>query len=92
MIREKFQNEKADHISSKSVLNAGIRALVFISGRERGELRRRYFEYSFQIVDAQGNAHEVKCEWDVDAAYHMATPRNEQARYYWAKARPGWNR
>jgi zinc-ribbon domain len=51
-----------------------------------------YLEYTFQIVDAQGIEHEVKCKWDVDSHGRTATPRNEQARYYWTAAVPGWNK
>jgi hypothetical protein len=51
-----------------------------------------YLEYAFQIVDAQGTAHDVKCEWDVDSHRRTAAPRNEQARYYWTAAVPGWSK
>jgi hypothetical protein len=44
-----------------------------------------YVSYGFQIVDAQGSTHAVKCEWDVDRSQRMATPRNEQANYYWMR-------
>lgn len=43
-----------------------------------------YLSYSFDIVDATGTSHDVECEWDVDVATRTATPRNAQARYYWA--------
>jgi hypothetical protein len=36
-----------------------------------------YVDYAFQIVDAQGFAHEVKREWDVDVMQHTAVPKNE---------------
>jgi hypothetical protein len=46
-----------------------------------------YVEYDFQIVDAEGKAHQVRCERDVDMAAHTAVPRNEQAQYYWTSKR-----
>jgi hypothetical protein len=87
------------YMPSPNMLNAGvdISSGHWYSTREGRTARCDgdncyYLEYRFQIVDAQGNSHDVKCEWDVDAADRTATPRNEQARYYWTRARPGWKK
>ncbi len=41
-----------------------------------------YVSYHFQIVDGEGDAHEVECDWDVDLTHRTAVPRNAQARHY----------
>jgi zinc ribbon protein len=87
------------YMPSLKMLNAGIDVSSgrWYSVREGSAVNCEgdncyYLEYAFQIVDAQGTAHDVKCEWDVDSHRRTATPRNEQARYYWTAAVPGWSK
>jgi hypothetical protein len=44
-----------------------------------------YAEYVFPIVEAQGAAHEVSCEWDVNIVQHGCSTEHEQASYYWVR-------
>jgi hypothetical protein len=87
------------YVPSLNMVNAGVDVSSghWYSAREGNAANCEsdecyYLEYAFQIVDAQGTAHEVKCEWDIDSHGRTATPRNEQARYYWTVAVPGWNK
>jgi hypothetical protein len=87
------------YMPSLNMVNAGVdvSSAHWYSAREGNAANCEsddcyYLEYAFQIVDAQGTAHQVKCEWDIDSHDRTATPRNEQARYYWTVAVPGWSK